>query len=90
MIKKKKATLNLKNKDDKCFQYAVNSEEIKWNPERVSNIKKFINRYKWKGINYPSKKKKMIGKRLRKVILQLALKFCILKKKKYAQLKFQK
>ena len=57
MIKKKKATINLKNKDDKCFQYAVNSEEIKWNPERVSNIKKFINRYKWKGINYPSKKK---------------------------------
>ena len=45
--------------DDKWFQYAatvaLNYEEIKWNPERVSNIKPFINKYNWKGINYPSK-----------------------------------
>ena len=34
---------------------ALNYEEIKWNPERVSNIKLFINKYKQKGINYPSK-----------------------------------
>ena len=35
-IKKKKVTINQKNTDDKCFQYAVNValnyEEIKWNP----------------------------------------------------------
>ena len=41
-IKKKKVTINLKKKDDKCFQYlvtvALNYEKIKWNP---------------KGINYP-------------------------------------
>ena len=47
-IKRKKATINLKNKDDECLQYAVrvalNYEEIK-NPERVSNIKPFINKY---------------------------------------------
>ena len=58
-IKKKKATINSKSKDDKFFQYAVTTalhhEEIKWNPERVSNIKPFIKRCKWKGINYPSK-----------------------------------
>ena len=58
-IKKKKATINPKNTDDKCFQYAVtvalNYEEIKWNPERVSNITPFINKYNWKGTNYPSK-----------------------------------
>ena len=58
-IKKKKATINPKNIDDKCFQYAaavaLNYEEMKWNPERVSNIKPFINKYNWKGINYPSK-----------------------------------
>ena len=58
-IKKKKTTVNLKNKHDKRFQYAVtvslNYEEIKWTPERISNIKQFINKYKWKGINYPSK-----------------------------------
>ena len=58
-IKKKKATINPKNTDDKCFQYAVtvalNYGEINWNLERVSNIKPFINKYNWKGINYPSK-----------------------------------
>ena len=56
-IEKKKPTLNLKNKNDKCFQYVVtvvlNYEEIKWNPERVSNIKPFTNKYKSKGISYP-------------------------------------
>ena len=40
--KKKKATINSKNADDKCFQYAVtvalNYQEIKWNSEKVSNI----------------------------------------------------
>ena len=39
-IKKNKATSNLKNTDDKCFQYvvivALNYGEIKWTPERVS------------------------------------------------------
>ena len=58
-IKKEKATINLKNKDDKCFHYAVtvalNYEKIKWNPERVPNIKPFINKYEWNGTNYPSK-----------------------------------
>ena len=46
-IKKKKATINPKNKDDKCFQYAatvaLNYGEIWWNPERISNVKLFIN-----------------------------------------------
>ena len=57
--KVKKATINPKNTDDKCFQYpvtiALNYREIKRNPERVSNIKPFINKYNWKGINYPTK-----------------------------------
>ena len=34
---------------------ALNYEEFKWNPGRASNIKPFINKYKWKGISYPSK-----------------------------------
>ena len=59
MIKKKKAIINPKNTDNKSFQYAVtvalNYEEIESHPEGVSNIKPFINRYNWKGINYPSK-----------------------------------
>ena len=57
-MKKTKATINPKNKDDNSFQYAetvaLNYEEIKWNPERASNIKAFVNKYKWKGITYPS------------------------------------
>ena len=36
---------------------ALNYEEINWNLKRISNIKPFMNKYKWKGINYPSKKK---------------------------------
>ena len=56
-IKRKTATINPKNIDDKCFQYvvtvALNYEEIKWNSERVSIIKPFTN--KWNGITYPSK-----------------------------------
>ena len=51
--------MNPKNTDGKCFQYAatvaLNYEEIRWNPERVPNIKLFRNKYNWKGINYPSK-----------------------------------
>ena len=54
--KEKKATLNPKNKDDKCFQYtvtaALNYWETQSHPERVSNIKLFINKYKWKRINF--------------------------------------
>ena len=55
----KKTNNKSKNKDDKYFQCTVmvasSYEEIKWNPERVSNIKAFINKYKWKGINYSPK-----------------------------------
>ena len=58
-IKKKKATVNPKNTDNKSFEYiatvALNYEEIESHPERVSNIKPFINKYNWEGINYPSK-----------------------------------
>ena len=41
------------------FQYgvtvALDNGEIESHPERISNIKPFINKYNWKGINYPSK-----------------------------------
>ena len=57
-IKKKKATINSKNTDDKCFQYAatvaLNYEEIESHLERVSSIKPFINKYNCQEINYPS------------------------------------
>ena len=57
-IIKKKITINPKNKDDKCFQYAItaplNYRAIKSQSERISNVKPFINKDKWKGINYLS------------------------------------
>ena len=57
-IKKKKATINFKNKDDKCFQYSVtialNYDEMKRNHQRLSRINKFVNRYDWSEINFPS------------------------------------
>ena len=41
-LKNKKTTINPKNNDDKCFQYAIiaalNREEIKNHPERISLI----------------------------------------------------
>ena len=58
-IKKKKATVNPKNKDNKCFQYvvtiALNYGEVESQPEKFSNIKPFMNKYKRKGINYQSR-----------------------------------
>ena len=57
MDKNKKATINLKDKDDKCFQYAVtialNYHSIKEDPQRISKIKHFIDQYNWKEINLP-------------------------------------
>ena len=54
-LKNKKA--NPKNKDDKCFQYALtvalNYEQIKDHPERISNIKLFLDKYNWKEIDFP-------------------------------------
>ena len=51
---KNKATINPNKKDDKCFQYALivalNHEQIKNNPERISKIKPFIDQYNWNEI----------------------------------------
>ena len=60
-LKNKKATINSKNNDDKCFQYALtvalNYEQIKKDPERISKIKPFIDQYNWKEIDFPSHSK---------------------------------
>ena len=51
--------------DNKCFWYTVNYEEIKGDPERVSNINPFISKYEWKEINYLSRN--MVGKSFKKI-----------------------
>ena len=91
-MKKKKAIINPKNKEDKCFQYALtvasNYQEVKWNPERVLNIKPFINKYKWKGINHPLKIDDW--KTFENNNPTIALNILYIKKKTDAQLIFQK
>ena len=48
-LKTKKATVNPKNNDDKCFQYTLtvvrNHKQIKRHPERMSKIKRLIDQY---------------------------------------------
>ena len=60
-LKNKKSTINPKNNDDKCFQYAVtlalNLNCIDNQPERISKIKPFINKYNWKDIDFPAMSK---------------------------------
>ena len=57
-LKNKKATINSKNNDNKCFQYALtvtlNYAQFKKYPQRISKIKPFIDQYNWKEIYFPS------------------------------------
>ena len=59
LYKKEKATINPKNDDNKCFNYAttiaLNFDGIKKDPHRASNIKLFINNYNWEEMNQWSK-----------------------------------
>ena len=63
-LKNKKTTINPKNNDDNCFQYALiialNHKQINSHPERISKIKPFINQYNWKEIDFPSHSKEYI------------------------------
>ena len=49
LLKNKKATINTKNNGDNCFQYAIiaalSHKQIKNHPERISNLKPFIDQY---------------------------------------------
>ena len=60
-LKDKKSTINPKNNDDKCFQYAVtlalNLDNIDNHPDRVSKIKPFIEKYNWEDIDFLSTSK---------------------------------
>ena len=60
-LKDKKSTINPKNNDDKCFQYAItlalNLDRINRDPQRISKTKSFIDQYNWKDIDFPSTSK---------------------------------
>ena len=78
-LKNKKTTINPKNKDDKCFQYtltvALNYEQIKDHPERISKIKPFIDKYNWKEMDFLSHSKGW--KKLSQTINKLLSIFCM-------------
>ena len=58
-ILNKRAIINPKNNDNKCFHYsitvALNHQNIGNHPEKISNIKPFIDQYNWEGIDFPSR-----------------------------------
>ena len=60
-LKDKKSTVNQKNNDFKCFQYAttlaLNFDKVTNHPERVKKVKSFIDKYNWNDINFPATRK---------------------------------
>ena len=69
---------------NKCFQYtvtvALNYEEIKKDPQRITKVEPFINKYNWEGINYSSKKDDW--KKFEKNNVAIALNVLYVKKEK--------
>ena len=91
-LKIKATAINpIDNKDNKCFQYPVtvvlNHEEIKKDPQRITKIELFINKFNWKGINYPSEK--VDWKKFEKNNLTIALNVLHAKKEKIYPTMFQ-
>ena len=60
-LKNKKPTINPKNNDNNCFQYALtvalNYQNIKKDTQRILKIKPFVNQYNWKEIDFLSEQK---------------------------------
>ena len=60
-LKDKKSTINPKNNDHKCFQYALtlalNLNNIENHLEKISKIRPFIDQYNWKDIDFPAMSK---------------------------------
>ena len=60
-FKDKKSTINPRNNNLKCFQYAVtlalNFDNINNHPEKLSKLRPFIDQYNWKDIEFPQTNK---------------------------------
>src|SRR5277367_3957754 len=56
-IKDKKACINVKNKDNKCFMWTILSalHKVEKDPQRVSHYKKYENELNFDGIEFPVK-----------------------------------
>ena len=51
---KKEAIINNDNSFQNALDDALNYQNIKTNPERISKLKPYINKYNWEGINFPA------------------------------------
>ena len=62
-LKSKKAVINPPNKDEECFKWvviqALNHEDIKDHPERISLPRSYEKQYNWKGFKFPVSIKKV-------------------------------
>ena len=64
-IANRKAVINPQNDDSECFKWAIIAAD-RWtdigsHPERISNLRKFVNNYDWSGLEFPVSLKQ-IGK----------------------------
>ena len=57
-VQNKKACINIKNKDDKCFKYSIQCGICKVyekdHPERLSHYKNLNDELNWTNVNFPS------------------------------------
>ena len=51
---KKEAIINNDHSFQNALDDALNYQNIKTNPERISKLKPYINKYNWKGIKFPA------------------------------------
>ena len=54
-LKDKKSTINSKNNNHKCVQFAATLafDNINNHPEKISKIRPFIDKYNWKDVDFP-------------------------------------
>ena len=62
-IAEKKAVINPKNTGEDCFKWAViaalHHEDISNHPERITQLKPYVERYNWEGLEFPMDYKKI-------------------------------
>ena len=89
-IKDKKSTIDPKNNDYKCFQYAatveLNHDKIRKDPQRVSKIKPFIDQNNWNDIDFPPAGKDQKKFELNNESLLLTFCMCPIRPQKYTLL----
>ena len=51
---KKEAIINNNNNFQNALDDALNYQPIESNPQRISKLEPYINKYNWKGINFPA------------------------------------